>query len=213
MRRVRVAGLSVAALMMAFAAPVAADTTGDPNGDRVVAGGSFEFVDASGQTYSASSDVIDDHQAGTLLISASYSTSRTVTCQGDDPVDPSDDYAASIETSFFAEAPATTASFGSKLSSAAGTGTVTGDITEFDQCTGTQTVTGQDTIQVEINLVANGATQSTVSHDVGTDEQGNRFVFIFRGSERPAAGNISFDDDDHAVDGVILKQVWRTTGT
>lgn len=210
MRRFRVGGLAAAALALTLVAPVAADTIGGPNGDRLVAGASFEFVDESGRTYSASADVIDDHLAGTIRISASYYTSTTVTCPGPDPLDPGDDYEGATETSFYADAPATTSGFGSKLSSASATGTVSGDVTEYNQCTDSQTVIGQDTIQVEINLVANGATQSIVSHQVGTDDLGNRFVLIYRASERPAGGTVSFDGDQHVVDGVIMSQIWRT---
>jgi len=148
--------------------------------------------------------------AGTVTITASYFTSTTVICAGEDPLDPSDDYEGSTETSFFAQAPATTHAFGSKLSSATATGTVTGDITQSDGCTGERTVVGQDTIQVAIDLVANGDTQSATTHTNSVDEQGNRTIVIFRASERPAVGTISFDEDTYSVDAVILRHVWRT---
>ena len=210
MRRVHLAILVAVLSTLTLAAPAAADTVGGPNGDRIVAGGQFTFVNGSGQTYAASADVIDDHLADTVLISASYFNSTTVTCPGDDPVDPSDDYEGSIETSFYAEAPTTTSTFGSKLSSATATGTVTGDITQFNSCTGEQAVIGQDTIQVAIDLAATGAIDSSVGHTNTTDEQGNRYVVIFKTSERPAAGTITFDGDAHDVEAVIRSEVWRT---
>ena len=210
MHRVRVAGLVATMVAAIFVPIVSADTADGPNGDRRVAGGQFTFVGEDGQTYAASADVVDDRLTGTVLISASYFSSTVVICPGEDLLDPSDDYEGSIETSFFAVAPAATSSFGSKLATASATGTVTGDITRYDPCTGETTVIGQDTVAVAIDLVASGGTSSSLSHSFGTDEQGNRTVTTFRTSERPAAGTISFDGDAHSVDAVILSQVWRT---
>jgi hypothetical protein len=180
-----------------------------PKGDRVVAGAGFEFNDG-GQTYVAGSDVIADHLTDTVTISASYFTSTPVTCPGEDPNDPADDYEGSIEIGFFADAPAESFEFGDKLSSATATGSVSGDITRFDPCTGTSDVIGQDAIDVAIDLSAIGKAESSVSTDTSVDEDGNRFVFVLRSSVRSAAGSITFDGDTHQADGVIQSQWWRT---
>ena len=209
MIRIRIAGLAAAVSMVILAAPVAADTFEGPRGDRIVAGASFDFVEG-GLTYSAGADVISDLLAGTIRISASYFTSSPVTCLGEDPDDPSDDYEASIETGFSADAPVVSSAFGTKLSSATASGTVSGDIARFDPCTQTSDVVGHDTIDVSIALVATGPVQSNVTHNVGIDEEGNRFVFISRSSERPASGNITFDGVEYPAGGVISSQWWRT---
>jgi hypothetical protein len=210
MTRIRVAGLVAAVLTIGLVAPVAADTIGEPNGDQLVAAASFEFVAGNGQTYFASSDVIEDHLTETVTISASYFTSTAVTCPGEDPADQSDDFEGQLETSFFADGPATSATFGSKLSSAVASGSVTGDVTQFDPCTGEQSVVGQDTIDVVIDLLAAGPSTSSRSRDISQDEEGNLVVFVFRSTERTATGSVTFDGDPHSVDGVILSRWWRT---
>ena len=118
MTRIRSAGLLAVIAAALVVAPVTADTFDAPNGDRsIVAEASFEFT-SGGLAYAGGSDVIWDKLTGTIRISASYSTSTPVTCPGEDPIDSSDDFDASIETSFFADAPASSSTFGSKLSSA-----------------------------------------------------------------------------------------------
>jgi hypothetical protein len=209
MTRIRRAGLLAVVAAALVVAPVAADTFDAPNGDRIVAGASFEFT-SGGLAYTAGSDVVWNKLAGTIRISASYFTSTPVTCPGADPIDPSDDYDASIETSFFADAPVASSAFGSKLSSARAAGSVSGDITRYDPCTGNADVVGQDTIAVSIALVATGPSVKSNSHSTGVDEEGNRFVQVVRYEDRTASGSVTFDGVVHQVDGGIGSQWWRT---
>jgi hypothetical protein len=209
MTRIRSAGLLAVIAAALVVAPVAADTFDAPNGDRIVAGASFEFT-SGGLAYAGGSDVIWDKLAGTIRISASYFTSTPVTCPGDDPIDSSDDYDASIETSFFADAPASSSTFGSNLSSATAAGTVSGDISRYDPCTGNVDVVGQDAIDVSIALVATGPSVRSNSHGTGVDEEGNRFVQVVHYVDRTASGSVTFDGVEYQVDGGIGSQWWRT---
>ena len=207
--RIRNAGLAAALLMVIMAAPVAADTVEGPAGDRTVASAGFEFV-VDDQTYSAGAEVIDDRLTGTVTITASYITLLPTTCPGEDPNDPADDFEASIEIGFFAQAPADSSAFGNKLSSATATGSVSGDVTRFDPCTATTEVIGQDAIDVAIDLSAIGPAESSVTRTNEVDDEGNRFVFIMRSSVRPADGSVTFDGVPHDAGGFIQSLSWRT---
>ena len=89
-------------------------------------------------------------------------------------------------------------------------GTVSGDISRYDPCTGNVDVVGQDTIDVSIALVATEPSVKSNSHSTGVDEEGNRVVQVVRYEDRTASGSVTFDGDVHQVDGSIGSQWWRT---
>ena len=156
---------------------------------RIVAGASFEFTSGGSPTRAARTSS-GTSSPGRSDLGVVFNLTP-VTCPGEDPIDSSDDFDASIETSFFAEAPASSSTFGSKLSSAMAAGTVSGDISRHDPCTDSVTVVGQDAIDVSIALVATGPSVQSHGHSTGVDEEGNRVVQVVRYEDRPASGSVT----------------------
>jgi hypothetical protein len=174
-------GLSVALLALSAGA-ILADTTGG-NADRLSAAASWE--DEFG---SAGVAAFSDPAEGTF-VDYSFFHEFDVTC---------DDGSSSRGSVDFSGQGAGSLTIDKKLSSAQGSGVVTGTQNTYDPCTG-ETTPADATFQVQFALTATTAASTFVSKSKETAPDGTRVVVTTSITNRQAAGTVRIDSSDPII--------------
>jgi hypothetical protein len=178
-RSASVLGLAVG-LVLLIGSVAFADTTGG-NADRWTAAASW----GDGGVGGANVTGIIDRDLG-ISIEYDFYHEVALTCD-----DGSSGYAS---TSFFGESPASVA-IDKKLSSALGSGTVSGTQDTYDSCTGESAETNVS-YQVAFALRATSGTTSTVTKSKQTLPDGTKAITTTSVTDRDATGSVRIDGGD-----------------
>jgi hypothetical protein len=171
-------GLSAALLALSTGA-ILADTTGG-NMDRVTAAANWEDEFGSGSVSAFSDDV-----EGTI-IDYGFFREYDVTCE--------DGSGGRGVVDFYGQGPASL-TVAKKLSSAQGSGSVTGEQSTYDPCTDEWTSV-EATYQAQFELTATAAASTNVTKTKETAPDGTKVTITTSITNRQATGTVQIDSND-----------------
>jgi hypothetical protein len=181
--RIRV-GVAVAASLMvlvAAAAPVAADTIGNTDADRDRLESGAEWTDGDA-TVSASVSIVSDAVSGEYVIFVNTFRTEPIVCP--------DESTGFQYTEYGGEGVPDTFAVDKKLASASGSGTVTGTRYVYDDC-GNFTEDSDVTVAADVSLTATGAASTSTSSTKTVFPDGTRETIVTKYTSRAASGHLT----------------------
>ena len=203
MRRLAVSVMAAALLAVLVASPIAAETISRDRHEFDRAQGSFSFSEG-GRTFEGQILVQRDTETGESITSFFFFSVVDVTCDNGTPENPDDDFVSGDLIDFTAnEAPPTTLSIASNLSSASASAIATGQRLHIQACTEAQTST-TETVSWEIALAATGPATRTSQVERFPNEDGTAEMQSIKIAQRPAAGTINIDGTTLTLQGASI---------
>ena len=200
MRRSIVMAL-VAVLLTAGAANVLAASVDNITLSALVAQASYSDVDENGNGESVFVGATSSD--GTISISIEATKGSIELCEGGDtPDDPEDDFYGFVGKDTSGQGDGKV-SFGRQFTSATVSGTISVDVTSFDECTGEFGTTTTKKITVSMALAGMGPIIRETSRTTISIPKQLRAQQLIRGVSRQAAGTLKYGSRTLDVDGVI----------